>query len=232
MEFLSDIELYFSGSFHQNNIIITGDEFKHITRVMRHRNNDELYVTDGKGNIYHGKISEIDKEKISLSIISQKTYPNRFSNIFFCLPVIKNVDRLEYAIEKCIELGINQFIIFKSERTLRSSINLSRLNKIACAAMKQSLQANLPVITIVESFSDLSGTDQNLVLLEQKSDIKLERIVIDKTKKYYFLFGPEGGFSEKEIQNLKDVQTFSLCRNRLRTDTAAISCASVIQTII
>lgn len=231
MEFLSEIELYYTESVHEDIIIISGDEHKHISRVMRHRINDELYVTDGKGNIYLSKITGLDQDKISLSIISQKTYPNRFSNIYFCLPVIKNVDRLEYAVEKCTELGINHFIFFRSERTLRSSINISRMNKIASSAMKQSLQTYLPVIKEINSLSELTNGLENLILLDQKSNNKISSIIINKTQKYYFLFGPEGGFSEREIHNLKDARAFSLNQNRLRTDTAAICCASFMQAL-
>jgi 16S rRNA (uracil1498-N3)-methyltransferase len=232
LEFLSDIELYYTESVYENSLSITGDEVKHITRVMRHNAGDELHITDGRGFIYTGKIISISKERVDLQIISHKYYENIFNNIFFCLPKLKSSERLEFAIEKCIELGISNFIFYESERTIKSSIKIARIEKIALAAMKQSLHSYKPVLSETNSIDTFLNLDGSIILLEQKCENKLTELILDKKTQYYFLFGPEGGFSNSELQKLKDKTLFRISSNRLRTETAAVGCASILQTLI
>lgn len=232
MEFLSDIELYYSDQLTDRHISITGDEANHINRVMRHHIGDELYVTDGKGFVYTGKIYSTTKYQVDIEIISKSFRENILRNVFFCLPKLKSQERLEYALEKCIELGISNFIFFQTERTIKSSIKLTRLEKISLSAMKQSLHTYKPVLSENNSIDVLLNSEADIIVLEQKSDANLTDLVLNKDTNYYFLFGPEGGFSTNELNKLKAKQTYTLNTNRLRTETAAVCCASILQTLI
>ena len=232
MEYLSDIELYYSAQVTDVNIAITGDEASHITRVMRHRIGDNLNVTDGKGYIYIGKINAITKYQVDLEVLSKNFKENILCNVYFCLPKLKSQERLEFAVEKCIELGISNFIFFPTERTIKSSIKLTRLEKIALSAMKQSIHSYKPLLTEINSFEELLNTEDEFIILEQKSKNKLTELILNKNIKYYFLFGPEGGFSNDEFLKLSNKQHYTMNTNRLRSETAAVCCASILQTLI
>lgn len=232
LELLSDIELYYSSQVTDENISITGDEVNHITRVMRHRIGDELHVTDGNGYIYKGKLKSISKYEVVLEVLSKEFNENNFGNIFFCLPKLKSQERLEFAVEKCIELGISNFIFFPTERTIKSSIKLTRLEKIALSAMKQSLHTCKPILTEINSFEELLNIEGEFIILEQKSKNKLTELILNKNNNYYFMFGPEGGFSNNEFQKVSNKQQYTMNTNRLRSETAAVCCASILQTLI
>ncbi len=118
-DFLSDIELYFSPKLiSDDKVIIDGDELHHILNVMRHKEGDEIFITDGIGNLFKAKLYTITNFKIECKIVEKKYFSNKFDNIVFCIPRLKSNDRFEFALEKSVELGINNFIVFESERTV------------------------------------------------------------------------------------------------------------------
>ncbi|QQS37450.1 MAG: 16S rRNA (uracil(1498)-N(3))-methyltransferase [Ignavibacteriales bacterium] len=232
MEFLSEIELYYSPNVIGEKVKIIGEEVRHISKVMRHKPGDKLYTTDGKGFLYEGTIEKISKDEIEINIISKKYFENVLENIWFCLPKIKSQDRIEFAIEKCTELGITNFIFYNAEREIKSNLKRTRIEKVAMSAMKQSLRLHLPKIEEVNSITDLNKFNHNLIVLEQKSPSRLSDLKIISGSQFYFLFGPEGGFSEKETSLICSENHYSLGLSRLRTETAAVSCASIIQMLI
>ncbi len=227
LQYLSNIELYYSpNDGKSNSFSILGNEFKHSIKVMRHSAGDEIYVTDGKGKIFLTIIKEIKKGSLIASIKKILQYENDFSNIFFCVPKLKSNERLEFALEKCTELGITNYIVFDSERAVHKSDKKERWGKIVLAAMKQSLRSYLPNIDVINSVNGILKLDGRKILLEQNSEKKISELKINKNKKYYFIFGPEGGFIKEEL-SLFD-EKYKLAENRLRTETAIIKCASII----
>ena len=229
MAYLSDIELYYSPPGHNGKeITLTGDEYKHAFKVMRHRPGDELFVTNGNGEIFDCRIKLIEKDIILLSPEKIHIYKNEFENIFFCLPKLKNPERLEFALEKCTELGITNFFIFESERTISKSSRLERWNKIVLSAMKQSLRSFLPKISEIKSLSLLKDYNGEKIIFEQKAESYFANFKINSGKKYYFLFGPEGGFTDDELMLLGSVHIYKLAENRLRSETAIVKCASML----
>ena len=228
MNYLSGVELYFSSSekIKENNISIAGDNYKHIIKVMRHSVGDEIYITNGKGKIFLSIIKEIKKDSLIASIKKILQYENDFSNIFFCIPKLKSSDRVEFALEKCTELGITNFIIFDSERTIHKSDKKERWQRIVLSAMKQSLRSYLPAIDVVDSAADILKLDGRKILLEQNSENKISDLKINQKERYYFIFGPEGGLTKEELNLFGE--KYKLADNRLRTETAVVKCASII----
>jgi len=225
---LSDIELYYSAPEKISNaqIVISDEEFHHASDVMRHTKGDFIYITDGKGNIYKCRISIISKTSLTAEIQDKKQFENKNLNIHFCLPYLKNPDRMKFAVEKSVELGISSFIIFSSKRTVSKAVNIKRLQKIALSAIKQSLRAYLPTIKEMK-FVEILKIPGTKILLDQKADEKFS-FINDYQKKYYFLFGPEGGFESEEFKVLKAESIFRLGEHRLRSETAIVQCASLI----
>ena len=229
LEHLSDIELYYTSPdfVESEKIILDGEEFHHAVNVMRNSVGDLLHITNGEGTIFKTKIFEIKKHKLTGAIQEKIEYENPAVNIWFCIPVLKNPDRLKFAFEKCVELGITNFVLFTSKHTISKKINLEKFQKTILAAMKQSLRAFLPKISTssVDEIIKLSGTK---ILFDQIAKIRFVGNV-DINKSTYFLFGPEGGFDEDEIKYVNPSSRFSLSDNRLRSETAIIKCASLLK---
>ncbi len=234
---LSNIELYYSTSIINNEIFISGEELHHIRNVMRHRIGDKIFVTDGKGKIYKCAINYVTKKEIKCIIEEQYIFNNNLSNIIFCIPRLKHTERFELAIEKSIELGISQFIFFESERTIARGINEERINKLLISSMKQSLNAWLPVWVFINNIDELNKFEGKKIFLTQDSEIILSDYLIKNrdeiiSNKTYFIFGPEGGLTEKEIDSITNSISLRITKTRLRSETAIISTASLITALI
>lgn len=235
-DILSDIELYYSKEFNVNEIIISEDEAHHALNVMRHKVGDFLYVTNGKGIISKARIEKITKKKIELSYIEQNYYEEKFSNIVFCLPHLKKNDKLEFALEKCVELGFTNFIIYDSDRTIAKGDKTNRWEKILTSAMKQSINSWLPKIQYKKNIEQITSLSGEKIFFEQKAEISFKDYLISKNhlsqkfenEIYYLIFGPEGGFSKKEINIINPFYKVRLTNQRLRSETAIITTAALI----
>lgn len=229
LEHLSNIELYYtpSGFIHGDELILTEDEFHHSVNVMRNSIGDLLYVTDGEGIIFKTEITSISKKQLSALTLEKIEFINKAANLWFCIPVLKNPDRLKFAFEKCVELGITNFILFTSSHTISKKVNPDKFQKTTLAAMKQSLRPFLPQI-ISSSYNDIITFDGSKILFNQNAKVIFDgnQTISQPT---YFLFGPEGGFDENEIELVGQHNLFSLSANRLRSETAMIKCASLLK---
>jgi 16S rRNA (uracil1498-N3)-methyltransferase len=226
---LSNIELYYTTSefIESDRLILTGDEFHHSVNVMRNSVDDKIFVTDGKGTIYTSKITSVSANHLSANIIERRVFENKANNICFCIPMLKNPDRLKFAIEKCVELGITNFILYSSRYTISKKLKPEKFQKTVLAAMKQSLRAFLPQITSA-SFNEIIQSDGVKILFDQNAKIAFDGKV-NPNKPTYYLFGPEGGFDRNEVESVGQENRFSLSSNRLRSETAIIKCASLLK---
>jgi 16S rRNA (uracil1498-N3)-methyltransferase len=227
-DFLSDIELYFSPLVKGNTLIIEGNEAHHIQNVMRHLIGDEIFITDGDGSIYKTKIHSINKNSVHCKIYSTDYYINKYSNLFFCIPRLKHAERFEFALEKCVELGITNFIAFDSKRTVAKGAKVERWEKILLSAMKQSLRAYLPKIIYVKSLTELVKLNGTKIVFDQKANQTFQQFISAChqsliSNNFFFIFGPEGGFEKTEISN--ESLVVRLADKRLRSETAIIAAA-------
>jgi 16S rRNA (uracil1498-N3)-methyltransferase len=229
LELLSDIELYYTPEelIADDQLILEGDEFHHSVNVMRNSVGEIIFVTNGNGSVFTSKIISISESQLSANIVNARAFENNAKNIWFCIPILKNPDRLKFAFEKCVEFGITNFILFSSKRTISKKLNPEKFQKTTLAAMKQSLRTFLPQITSA-SFEDIAKVDGVKIIFDQNAKQEFEgEIILDKPT--YFLFGPEGGFDANEIESVEQKNRFSLSTNRLRSETAIIKCASLLK---
>lgn len=228
LEHLSDIELYFTPPelVKGDEVIITGDEFHHSVHVMRNSIGDTIFITDGKGSIFISGIRRINNNQLTARIFERRVYENRAANIRFCIPILKNPDRIKFALEKCVELGITNFVLFHSKYTTSKNLKPEKFFKTVLAAMKQSLRTFLPQISSAD-FNEIINSDGVKIIFHQKADREFDGR-IDEDTPTYFLFGPEGGFDDAEINSVQNEFRFSLSSKRLRSETAIIKCASLI----
>ncbi|MBS3946404.1 MAG: 16S rRNA (uracil(1498)-N(3))-methyltransferase [Melioribacter sp.] len=233
-DFLSNIDLFYTGEdVIDNQVIISGEEVHHIKDVLRYSINDQIYVTDGKGSFYKCKLTSISKTELQCSIDEVRHYDNHFENFTFCIPRLRTQDRLEFALEKCVELGITNFIIFDSIRTVIKGAKLDRWQKVIASAMKQSLRAWLPKISYVKSVSEIALLPGRRVVFEQSATTPINKFLTQpdfssRVENIYFLFGPEGGFADEEIAMTKKCSFVKLTDNRLRAETAVVTAASIL----
>ncbi len=231
-DLLSNIELYYSSSGENGGkLILTGDEAKHAAGVMRHKQGDVLFVTDGRGKIFEAEILEASKSKVVCQVLNVKEFTNELGNICFVIPRLKNPSRFEFALEKSVELGITDFIVFDAERSVAKGSKLERWQKITESAMKQSLHGFLPVVRYFKSLKEIPIEEGDTVIIfEQESERKFldELKEIENGNKIYFIFGPEGGLTKSELQTFKQAKVLQLTKNRLRSETAIITAASAI----
>jgi 16S rRNA (uracil1498-N3)-methyltransferase len=234
LEHLSNIELYYSepGNFSPDLAVISGDEFLHITKVMRHKIGDEVYVTNGLGKIYSTELISISKSEVRLRIKKEYNYENRFNNITFCIPKLKSHERFEFALEKGVELGVTNFIIYESIRAVAKGSKIERWKKITLSAMKQSLRSYLPVVDEIKSLNEIAEMDSEIILFEQYSAKNIKDLKIKRDKKYTFVFGPEGGLDQKELDLVSNGQIYNLAENRLRSETAIINAVSILAVLL
>ncbi|HET6528826.1 MAG TPA: RsmE family RNA methyltransferase [Balneolaceae bacterium] len=207
---------------------ITGQEATHASRVMRAREGDPLTVVDGKGGWYEGVIRRIIGKSIRLEIQNEQKIPVPQPELVLGMGIIKKRDRLEFAVEKAVELGASRICLFRGDHTIKQNVRMDRLESIALSAMKQSLRAWLPEISLFHSFEELLEKHKNAAYLAahekvNPADANFDLKAISKDK-LLLLIGPEGGFSDDEIQTVKEKggKLVSLGQHRLRSETAMV----------
>ena len=226
----------FHGEVSNNQVIINDEEQTHIVKVLRMRSGEEIFVTDGKGNLAKGNL-HFEGKKVSLDILEIKeNLPNFSTRLHIAIAPTKNIDRIEFFVEKATEMGISQITLLQTEKTERKNLNIDKLRKQSIAASKQSLRFHFPIINDLTKFSDfIKDVDSENTFVAHCNE-NLERIDLkmlrqaqhDSVKNITFLIGPEGDFSDKEIALLAEngVKAVSLGSQRLRTETAGVFVAA------
>ena len=214
-------------------IILSADESKHATKVLRKKEGDVLNFTDGKGSFYKAKITVADTRKCILQIVNteQKEKQHNYY-LHIAIAPTKNMDRFEWFLEKATEIGIDEITPIICSRSERKLIKTERGNRILLSAMKQSLKHHLPKLNKAISFNDFIKQDfegsKYIAHCEDGEKKKLK--TVNKTEKYLILIGPEGDFSRKEIDLAlqSKFKAVSLGASRLRIETAGIIAAHTI----
>jgi len=236
--FLSDTELYYTtpDKIAKQDVVIVGEEVKHISQVMRNSIGDEIFITDGTGKIFRTSIKHISKGECIAGIIQIFEYSDPLKDFVVCIPRLKNNDKLELALEKCVELGITNILVFQSSRCIGRGSKSERWNKISIGAIKQSLRSFLPTIEFLDKFENFNNLSGIKIIFDQSGDILFKDYLSSNSndninadnKKKYLIFGPEGGLSEDEINLIKNKKVLKLNNNRLRSETAVINAASIL----
>jgi 16S rRNA (uracil1498-N3)-methyltransferase len=212
-------------------ILIDGDEFAHLTHVMRKAAGDEIMIVDGCGNAFRAAITSVQHRVAECEI--REHLPELHEpalQITLGVGVLKHHAALDFLVEKVTELGVFRIVPLLTERTIPRHARVERWQKIALAAMKQAGRCRLPVVDAPMAFSDfladISRDALKCIPHEKILTPLLGEVVIAGGKKDVALvIGPEGGFSEDEIAAsvLSGFEVVSLGPRRLRTETAAIA---------
>ncbi len=219
-----------------NNAIKTSDkqftfnkeESKHIIKVLRKKNGDKIYITNGLGYLFKSVIISDSIKQCTVLIEETEQQPTgRNYQLHLAIAPTKNNDRLEWFIEKATEIGIDEITPILCTNSERSKINIERLNKKIIAALKQSLQYHKPVLHPPQKFSEFitqMRNSKNFIAHCRNGKKKLLPKNLSEDSRFLILIGPEGDFSEKEVQEAikNSFIPVSLGNTRLRTETAAL----------
>jgi len=220
------VNYFFSKDIIDNKIILSNKEMIHCVKVLRHNVGDRIKVVDGNGSLYEAEISSIESDKCETKIISAKTIKNKVKVHLIICPT-KNHKRIEWMLEKIVEIGVDRVSFIISKNTIRKNINMERLNKIALSAMKQTQNAFLPVIDDCIKFKDVfsltTSKEKYIAHLNKKNNVHLN-LSINNTNSRCILIGPEGDFTDEEVEYSlkKGFKEVSLGISRLRTETSGI----------
>ncbi len=203
------------------------EETIHCLKVLRHKQGDTVLVTNGKGLLIEGLINDENPAGVQIqavNIITDSKQPQ--FNMHIAISPLKNVSRLEWFVEKAVELRTFQITPLICHRTEKRKVRTDRLQKIALEAMKQSMFEFLPQINNPVKFEDFVKTELNGFSKYIATCTGNERTNLsgEESKNVVVLIGPEGDFSNEEIQiaTKTGFKPLMLGNSRLRTETAGV----------
>lgn len=210
------------------------EESKHIIKVLRKRDGDILFVTNGLGFLFECEITLASDNKctVKINLFEKKTTPK--FHLHLAVAPTKMNDRYEWFLEKATEIGIQEITPIICDRSERKVINKERFDKIILSALKQSNEVYLPKLNEAVTFKEFLNKKNNGTLLIahcEETDKKTLKSVLKTNEDITLLIGPEGDFSVKEIALALENNFIpvSLGNTRLRTETAAlVACHSVV----
>jgi len=203
---------------------LTEDESKHVIRVLRMKEGEQIGLLNGKGGSFTCEISDAHPKRCVLKIIAHSQEKQPDHNLHIAIGPTKQLDRMEWFVEKATEIGVTEITLIACKNQERSKVKVDRLVKKAISAMKQSHRSFLPKInklTDVKSF--IKDNPKGLIAhCYENPKEKFEDVF--RKKGCAILIGPEGDFTLEEIEFAlqNGYKTITLGENRLRTETAGL----------
>lgn len=224
------MHLFYTPDINGKTYTLSEEESSHCNKVLRLKQGDRVNLIDGVGGLYTAEISEVTKKAVRLTVLDKQIeFGKRNHHLHIAIAPTKNIDRLEWFLEKATEIGIDEITPIICDRSERKIVKEDRLEKVITSAVKQSLTAYHPKINTAISFKDFikqNEADDKLIAHCIDED---ERQAISKVIKphqsYLILIGPEGDFSPKEIELAlqSGYKPVTLGNTRLRTETAGLA---------
>lgn len=212
------------------------EESRHIIKVLRKKNGDNIFVSNGMGYLFRTEIILDSDAKCQVKIIDfEKHEPSKYKLHLAVAPTKMN-ERYEWFLEKATEIGTSEITPIICDNSERKIIKTDRFEKIIVSAAKQSLHYFLPKLNEAISFSEFIKKEKNglkFIAHCEETDKKSLKDSIEKNTDITIMIGPEGDFSSKEIKLALENNYIpvTLGNTRLRTETAAVvACHSVVFT--
>lgn len=210
----------------------------HCCRVLRMQPGSEVTVVDGCGTRYTCRLVDNNPRKTAVEIVGKTEVPPIWSNaITVMVAPTKNMDRMEWLVEKLVEVGINRFVPVRCRYSERKEIKRERLEKIAVSAMKQSLKATLPDIAemmpLAQAVAAYGAAQKFFGYCDADTPCKLLAAEYRPCADVNILIGPEGDFAPEEVAMLieRGYTPVTMGDNRLRTETAALVAATTCHVV-
>lgn len=231
-------------NFYNNSAKIIGDDVKHIYKVLRLTEGEEVIINNTKGREYLAKIKDIMKTEVDVDIIEELTINNESPVKITLFQGMPKAQKMDLIVQKCTELGVNEIFTVITSRVdvkLKGEFKkIDRLNRISKEAAKQSKRSIIPKVYEPISFKEvlekIKDMDLFIVPYENAENFGIKKLMDSiesktKVKSVGIIIGPEGGFEEEEIKELKENGAYvvTLGKRILRTETAGFVAASLIQ---
>ena len=217
-------------SSEDKEVIFPKDESKHIVKVLRKQEGDNLNITNGKGFLFSAEIIEANHNKCKAKITAVEQERDKKYHIHLAVAPTKMNDRFETFLEKATEIGLDKITPIICDHSERKVVKINRFERVLQSAMKQSLHYSIPEISEAISFQEFIQQEQNeqkFIAHCEENDKKSLQKELEPGKSYTILIGPEGDFSSEEIESAikAGFVPVTLGNTRLRTETAAIVAA-------
>ena len=224
------MHLFYTPDISSSNYTLNEEESKHCIRVLRLKVGDLVNLVDGVGGFYSAKITTTSNKRVGLEVFERRSeYGRRDFKLHIAIAPTKNTDRLEWFLEKATEMGIDEITPIICQRSERRIVKLERLEKVITSAIKQSIKAYHPKLNKsvnFDEFVDLELCKKKFIAhclpVDEKQYLSEN---IRKNEDCLILIGPEGDFTEDEIELAlqKDFKAVTFGNTRLRTETAALA---------
>lgn len=229
---IMNLPYFYEPSITHQQHTLSEETSRHCIQVLRMTENEELNLTDGKGNLYTAVITNADKKNCTVNIEETKNY-KRTANISIAISLLKNPTRLEWFMEKAAEIGVHKIHPLICEHTEKESFRYDRMNGILISAMLQSQQVFLPQLHQPKKYIDFVKQEFYGIKLiahcKEDNKIAIHQPAF-KNKNALILIGPEGDFSQPEIDVAltNNYTAVDLGHTRLRSETAGIVAAAFL----
>lgn len=217
----------FIATIQDNSATLTPEESWHCAKVLRKKSGEKIHLIDGRGNSYDAELTLVS-EKQCLAKITATYTEQKKRNYYLHLAIAptKQIDRIEWMIEKAVEIGVDEISFIQSKNSERTVVKTDRIVKIVESAVKQSLQAFIPKVNDLVAVKEILKipADQKFIAHCYEGG-KLEFKTLDfKSKSTLVLIGPEGDFTMDEVNAALNsgFLAVSLGENRLRSETAGL----------
>ena len=212
---------------------IYDQEAKHLGVVLRRKEGDQVLLTDGKGTKLFGQIEKLGKKIIELSILKQQTLPNP-AKLHLAVAPTKNINRMEWLVEKACEIGITQITPLLCRHSERKILKTGKLQKRMQSAALQSLKYWIPQLNQIQPFERFITNikeEQKFIAYCGEAELPLMMKNVKAEKNICVMIGPEGDFSPEEFHHAKvaGFSPVSFGKTRLRTETAALMACAIVQ---
>ena len=225
-------------------LMLPEEESQHCVQVLRATAGQEILITDGVGHLYKARITNPHRKHCEVEIIAtEQPEPLHEGYVHIAIAPTKNMDRLEWMVEKATEMGVDEITPLLCRHSERKKLNEERLRKIMVAAAKQSLKATFPKLNPLTAFADFVGSAQaddrliaHCMTQEETDGLSVQAAyqptsqknaiwqLIHRANSVIVMIGPEGDFSPEEIELALQNKFIpcSLGKARLRTETAGL----------
>jgi len=222
------MHIFYTPDINSDTYILNEEESKHCIKVLRLIKGSPLNLVDGKGSFYDAIVEDPHPKRTKINILRvHENYGRRNHYLHIAIAPTKNIERLEWFLEKATEIGIDEISPIICDRSERKDVKTERLNKMITSAVKQSIKAFHPKLNEVERFSDfiLKCKSSNKFIahcIESKKSAIKDQFKLNSD--YLVIIGPEGDFSSTELDSAlkQNFIPISLGESRLRTETAAL----------
>ncbi len=231
------MRLFYQPDIPEGSFFLDSEESRHCVKVLRKKEGDEIHITDGKNSFYTASIEKADSKKCTFRIIHQENAEAKDYYIHIALAPTKNLDRVEWFIEKSVEIGIDEISFIRCENSERTQLKTDRLLRKAVSAMKQSVKASLPVINELVPFEKfmphIASYPHKFIAYVAASPTHHLMSLPLKHNKSCVLIGPEGDFTDQEIAlaTQNGFEAVSLGKSRLRTETAGVVACHILNLV-